>query len=160
MVHDLWVGVGHVPPFERAHFRPPQPAHEQQSGDHGVRAAPALRRGVGFDAPAVGAGTFGGGENRGEPVRAQWGGLAPAPVGGCATVAAQHAVGRWPGGVGLAGKLGPKTGRRRRPGRRLRARGPPRRSRRGRRLAGRRQPGRSPARRPSAAARRRRRGGC
>ena len=71
-------------------------------------AAPALRRGVGFDAPAVGAGTFGGGENRGEPVRAQRGGLAPAPVGGRATVAAQHAGGRFPGGVRLAGELGPK----------------------------------------------------
>ena len=45
-------------------------------GDHGVRAAVALRRGVGFDAAAVGAGTFGGGENRGEPVRAQRGALA------------------------------------------------------------------------------------
>ena len=49
-------------------------------------------------APAVGAGPFGGGENRGEPVRAQRGGLAPAPVGGRATVAAQHAGGRFPGG--------------------------------------------------------------
>ena len=53
-------------------------------------------------------GTFGGGENRGEPVRGQRGGLAPAPVGGRATVAAQHAGGRWPGGVGLADELGPK----------------------------------------------------
>ena len=57
-----------------------------------------MRRGVGFDAPAVGAGTFGGGENRGETVRAQRGGLAAAPVGGRATVAAQHAGGRFPGG--------------------------------------------------------------
>ena len=63
---------------------------------------------MGFDAPAVSAGTFGGGENRGEPVRAQRGGLAPAPVGGRATVAAQHAGGRFPGGVRLAGELGPK----------------------------------------------------
>ena len=55
-------GVGHVTPFKRAHFRPPQPAHEQQRGDHGVESAPALRRGVGFDAPAVRAGTGGGGE--------------------------------------------------------------------------------------------------
>ena len=39
----------------------------------GVESAPALRRGVGFDAPTVRAGPFGGGENRGEPVRAQWG---------------------------------------------------------------------------------------
>ena len=77
-------------------------------GDHGVESAPALRRGVGFDAPAVRAGPGGGGENRGEPVRAQRGGLAPAPVGGRATVAAQHAGGRFPGGVGLAGELGPK----------------------------------------------------
>ena len=58
--------------------------------------------------PAVGARPFGGGENRGEPVRAQRGGLAPAPVGGRATVAAQHACGAFPGGVRLAGKLGPK----------------------------------------------------
>ena len=50
----------------------------------------------------------GDGENRGEPVRSQWGGLAPAPVGGRATVAAQHARGRCPGGVWLAGELGPK----------------------------------------------------
>ena len=71
-------------------------------------AAPASRRGVGFNAPAVRAGTGGGGENRGEPVRAQRGGLAPAPVGGRATVAAQHAGGRFPGGVRLAGELGPK----------------------------------------------------
>ena len=49
-----------------------------------------------------------GGENRGEPVRAQRGGLAPAPVGGRATVAAQHAGGRFPGGGRLAGELGPK----------------------------------------------------
>ena len=63
-------GVRHVTPFKRAHFRPPQPAHEQQAGDHGVESAPAVRRGVGFDAPAVRAGTGGGGENRGEPVRA------------------------------------------------------------------------------------------
>ena len=76
--------------------------------DHGVRAAAPLRRGVGFNAPAVGAGPFGGGENRGEPVRAQRGGLAPAPVGGRATVAAQHAGGRFPGVVRLAGELGPK----------------------------------------------------
>ena len=95
-------------PFKRAHFRPPQPAHEQQRGDHGVESAPAVRRGVGFDAPAVRAGTFGGGENRGEPVRAQRGGLAPAPVGGRATVAAQHAGGRFSGGGRLAGELGPK----------------------------------------------------
>ena len=88
---------------KRAHFGAAQPAHEQQAGDHGVRAAPALRRGVGFDAPAVGAGPFGGGENRGEPVRAQRGGLAPATVGGRATVAAQHAGGRFPGGVRLSG---------------------------------------------------------
>ena len=67
-----------------------------------------MRRGVGFDAPAVRAGPFGGGENRGEPVRAQRGGLAPAPVGGRATVAAQHARGRCPGGVWLAGERGPK----------------------------------------------------
>ena len=79
-------------------------------GDHGVESAPAVRRGVGFDAPAVRAGTFGGGENRGEPVRAQRGGLAPAPVGGRATVAAQHAGGRFPGGGRLAGELGPKPG--------------------------------------------------
>ena len=64
--------------------------------------------GVGFDAPAVRAGTGGGGENCGEPVRAQRGGLAPAPVGGRATVAAQHAGGRFSGGVRLAGELGPK----------------------------------------------------
>ena len=44
----------------------------------------------------------------GEPVRAQRGGLAPAPVGSRATVAAQHAGGRFPGGVRLAGELGPK----------------------------------------------------
>ena len=37
------------------------PAHEQQRGDHGVESAPAVRRGVGFDAPAVRAGTGGGG---------------------------------------------------------------------------------------------------
>ena len=47
-----------------------------------------MRRGVGFDAPAV---------------RAQRGGLAPAPVGGRATVAAQHAGGRFPGGGGGRG---------------------------------------------------------
>ena len=76
-------------------------------GDHGVESAPAVRRGGGFDAPAVGAGPGGGGENRGEPVRAQRGGLAPAPVGGRAPVAAQHARGRCPGGVGLAGERGP-----------------------------------------------------
>ena len=63
----------------------------------------------GFDAPAVGAGPVGGGENRGEPVRAQRGGLAPAPVGGRATEAAQHAGGRCPGGVWLAGERGPKS---------------------------------------------------
>ena len=62
----------------------------------------------GFDAPAVGAGPFGGGENRGEPVRAQRGGLAPASVGGRAPVAAQHAGGRCPGGGRLAGERGPK----------------------------------------------------
>ena len=95
-------GVRHVTPFKRAHFRPPQPAHEQQAGDHGVESAPAVRRGVGFDAPAVRAGPGGGGENRGEPVRAQRGGLAPAPVGGRAPVAAQHAGGRCPGGGRLA----------------------------------------------------------
>ena len=67
-----------------------------------------MRRGVGFDAPAVRAGTGGGGENRGEPVRAQRGGLAPAPVGGRATEAAQHAGGRFPGGGRLAGEPGPK----------------------------------------------------
>ena len=89
-------------------FRPPQPAHEQQAGDHGVESAPAVRRGGGFDAPAVRAGTGGGGENRGEPVRAQRGGLAPAPVGGRAPVAAQHAGGRFPGGGRLAGERGPK----------------------------------------------------
>ena len=50
------------------------------------RAAPAVRRGVGFDAPGVGAG----------------------PFGGRAPVAAQHARGRFPGGVRLAGELGPK----------------------------------------------------
>ena len=101
-------GVRHVGPAQSGDFRPPQPAHEQQRGDHGVESAAALRRGVGFDAPAVRAGTGGGGENRGEPVRAQRGGLAPAPVGGRATVAAQHAGGRCPGGVRLAGELGPK----------------------------------------------------
>ena len=42
-------------------------------GDHGVREAPAWSRGVGFDAPAVGAGTFGGGKISGEPVRTQRG---------------------------------------------------------------------------------------
>ena len=46
-------GVRHVTPFKRAHFRPPQPAHEQQRGDHGVESAPAVRRGGGFDAPAA-----------------------------------------------------------------------------------------------------------
>ena len=66
-----------------------------------------MRRGGGFDAPAVGAGTGGGGENRGEPVRAQRGGLAPAPVGGRAPEAAQHAGGRFPGGGRLAGERGP-----------------------------------------------------
>ena len=76
--------------------------------DHGVESAPAVRRGVGFDAPAVRAGPGGGGENPAEPGRAQRGGLAPAPVGGRATVAAQHAGGRFPGGVRLAGELGPK----------------------------------------------------
>ena len=96
-------------PAQSGDFRPPQPAHEQEPGDHGVESAPALRRGVGFDAPAVRAGPFGGGENRGEPVRAQRGGLAPAPVGGRATVAAQHAGGRFPGGVWLAGELGPEV---------------------------------------------------
>ena len=101
-------GVRHVGPAQGGDFRPPQPAHKQQAGDHGVESAPALRRGVGFDAPAVRAGTGGGGENRGEPVRAQRGGLAPAPVGGRATVAAQHAGGRFPGGGRLAGELGPK----------------------------------------------------
>ena len=101
-------GVRHVGPAQGGDFRPPQPAHEQQPGDHGVRAAAPSRRGVGFNAPAVSAGTFGGGKNRGEPVRAQRGGLAPAPVGGRATVAAQHARGRCPGGVRLAGELGPK----------------------------------------------------
>ena len=79
-----------------------------QAGDHGVESAPAVRRGGGFDAPAVRAGTGGGGENRGEPVRAQRGGLAPAPVGGRAPEAAQHAGGRFPGGGRLAGELGPK----------------------------------------------------
>ena len=59
----------------------------------------------------------GGGENRGEPVRAQRGGLAPAPVGGRATVAAQHAGGRFPGGGRLAGELGPKPAHWRRPAR-------------------------------------------
>ena len=63
---------------------------------------------MGFDAPAVGAGTFGGGENRGEPVRTQRGGLASAPVSGRATVAGQHAGGAFPGGVRLTGELGPK----------------------------------------------------
>ena len=58
----------HVTPFKRAHFRPPQPAHEQQRGDHGVESAPAVRRGGGFDAPAVRAGPGGGGENRGRPL--------------------------------------------------------------------------------------------
>ena len=67
-----------------------------------------MRRGGGFDAAAVGAGPVGGGENRGEPVRAQRGGLALAPVGGRAPVAAQHARGRCPGGGRLAGELGPK----------------------------------------------------
>ena len=67
-----------------------------------------MRRGGGFDAPAVRAGTGGGGENRGEPVRAQRGGLAPAPVGGRATEAAQHAGGRFPGGGRLAGEPGPE----------------------------------------------------
>ena len=45
-----------------------------------------------------------------EDARDSRGGLAPAPapVGGRATVAAQHAGGRFPGGVGLAGELGPK----------------------------------------------------
>ena len=66
-------------------------------GDHGVESAPAVRRGGGFAAPAVRAGTGGGGENR-----------APAPVGGRATVAAQHAGGRFPGGGRLAGERGPK----------------------------------------------------
>ena len=61
-----------------------------------------------LDAPAVRAGPGGGGENRGEPVRAQRGGLAPAPVGGRAPVAAQHAGGRFPGGGRLAGERGPK----------------------------------------------------
>ena len=101
-------GVRHVGPAHGGDFRPPQPAHKQQRGDHGVESAPAVRRGVGFDAPAGGAWPFGGGENRGEPVRAQRGGLAPAPVGGRATVAAQHAGGRFPGGGRLAGELGPK----------------------------------------------------
>ena len=68
-------GVRHVGPAQGGDFRPPQPAHKQQAGDHGVESAPALRRGVGFDAPAVSAGTVGGGENRGEPVRAQRGGV-------------------------------------------------------------------------------------
>ena len=95
-------------PAHGGDFRPPQPAHKQQRGDHGVESAPAVRRGGGFDAPDVRAGTGGGGENRGEPVRAQRGGLAPAPVGGRATVAAQHAGGRFPGGGRLAGELGPK----------------------------------------------------
>ena len=109
-------GVGHVPPFKRAHFRPPPPAHEQQAGDHGVESAPALRRDVGFDAPAVRAGPFDGSR----PTR-----------------------GRSLPRRGRAGRRAwPETGRRRRPGRRLRARGPPQRSCRGRRLAGRRQPGR------------------
>ena len=59
---------------------------------------------MGFDAPAVRAGTGGGGENRGEPVRAQRGGLAPAPVGGRAPEAAQHAGGRFPGGAAQSGE--------------------------------------------------------
>ena len=149
-------GVRHVTPFKRAHFRPPQPAHEQQRGDHGVESAPAVRRGGGFDAPAVRAGTGGGGENRGEPVRAQRGGLAPAPVGGRATEAAQHAGGRFPGGGRLAGERGPKPDGGDGEGGGGGRADPPRRSRRGRRPARRRQPGRPRARRRSAAARRRR----
>ena len=75
------------------------------------------------------------GENRGEPVRAQRGGLAPAPVGGRATVAAPTRGRSLPRRGPAARRAWPETGRRRRQGRRLRARGPPRRSRRGRRRA-------------------------
>ena len=94
----MWTGVGQS-------WLTPYLASEPEwaSVVTGVESAPAVRRGVGFDAPAVRAGTGGGGENRGAPVRAQRGGLALAPVGGRATVAAQHAGGRFPGGVRLAG---------------------------------------------------------
>ena len=34
-------GVRHVGPAHGGDFRPPQPAHEQQAGDHGVESAPA-----------------------------------------------------------------------------------------------------------------------
>ena len=33
-------GVRHVGPAQSGDFRPPQPAHEQQAGDHGVESAP------------------------------------------------------------------------------------------------------------------------
>ena len=84
------------------------PPIEQQPGDHGVGSAAAVRRGVGFDAPAVLAWAFGGGENGGESVRAERSSLAPAPVGGCATVASQYPGGDFPGRRGLVGEAGAK----------------------------------------------------
>ena len=97
-----------------------------------------------LDAPAVRAGPGGGGENRGEPVRAQRGGLAPAP-GRRPCAGSRPTRGRSLPRRGPAGRRAwPETGRRRRPGRRWRARGPPRRARRGRRPARRRQLGRAP----------------
>ena len=73
--------------------------------------APAVNRGLQDSTPRPsvrGHACFG--ENRGELVLAQRGDLAPAPVGGRAPVAAQHAGGRFPGGGRLAGELGPKPG--------------------------------------------------
>ena len=46
-------GVGHVGPAESGDFRPPQPAHEQKPGDHGVQPAARGRHLVGLDAAAV-----------------------------------------------------------------------------------------------------------
>ena len=77
--------------------------------DHGVESAPAVRRGVGFDAPRPSVrGRAAVARIAASPSARSGAAWPPAPVGGRATVAAQHAGGRFPGWVRLAGELGPK----------------------------------------------------
>ena len=104
-------GVGHVRPAEGGDFRPPQPAHKQQPGDHGVQTAAHGGHLVGLDAAAAPARPVARGEHGRQVRGAERAGLASTAVAGRSAVAGEDSGGPLAGRVRLAGEAGPEPRR-------------------------------------------------
>ena len=104
-------GVGHVDPAQRGDFRPLQPAHEEQPGDHRVETPPRGGHPLRLDAAAAPARPVARGEHGRQVRGAEWAGLAAATVGGRPAVAGEYPGGPLAGRVRLAGELRAEAGR-------------------------------------------------